>query len=144
MKLGKVFFTHLREVGLDGEFKATGGATLAWSIDENNGELRVAVPAICHKKDNFERRMGRCVAQYNYDQMPPLFILPKDYYMSMAKMGAIQHMQVPVMTKQGQDKLLEATLALLEEDIYTMMSSNWFESIIRDFIVFENNRLTVL
>ena len=57
MENGKVMFKHVRYKNPDGTISNMGGMTLAYTFLQG-GYVKFAV-AVCHPKDNFEKRIGR-------------------------------------------------------------------------------------
>jgi hypothetical protein len=131
MIANKICFTHIRNLDDYGHVSSKGGMTTAWMIN-NDGDLEIGFPARCNTGDQFCRAIGRNLAIENFKYGMHIAVIPHHELRVQAVMQAAQTFQLRSLSQNGNNKLLLAFMDVIEDETLTpIMSSNWYEEIVR-------------
>lgn len=141
MQTGKIYFIHLRDVNKEtGHYEQKGGATVAWKVEEN-GDLIIGQPALCHSNDNFVKAYGRDVAGFNIENMEPIEVYSATDLAAIALAAGIAAFNYTTLTPAARVILMAKLAEIVELDVAGTMSTQWFESFIRSRIGLKKGRL---
>lgn len=144
MQTGKIYFIHLRDINQEtGEYVQKGGATVAWMVEEETGDLVIGQPARCNVTDNFVKSEGREVALDNLLSLEPLEVYLAAEVAAIAASGGIAALNFSTLTPSARVVLISNLLELLQLSPAETMSTQWFESFIRSRISLVKGRLKV-
>jgi hypothetical protein len=141
MQIGKIYFIHLRDINkATGHYEQKGGATVAWKVEEN-GDLIIGHPALCHSNDNFVKSHGRDVAGHNLVNLLPLEVYTAAELASIALAAGIPSLNFSTLTPAARIILISKLAEIAGRDIAGTMSTQWFESFIRSRIFLHKGRV---
>jgi hypothetical protein len=142
MQTGKIYFIHLRETNEQtGELAQKGGATVAWMVEEETGNLVIGQPARCRSDENFIKSEGRDTAMDNLLSQDPLEVYTRDEVTAVAAAGGIPALNFSTLTPSARVVLMSKLLELLQLSPSDTMSTQWYESFIRSRIELVKGRL---
>lgn len=134
MKLLQPYFIHLRNHNEEGEVLPKGGFTIAWFMDEE-GDICVGHPAICHKDDLYNKSIGRGIALdllMNAEEYA--FYIPCEYIIDEACHAALCQNDY-IMIKSLYEEVKEAVFnRMIEEGVENTMSMHFFDNLVREGI----------
>lgn len=150
MKNGKICFIHFRntENGVDQPL-SKGGATVAWRINPDSGDIEIGAPAVCSPADNYVKSVGRDIALLNLvgnksqgvEAKPLAVSVPKAEYVDSMSKELDYNLSAPVLTPELIYALKATAFGFLEDGIFSVANSTWFESQVRHRVVFHENRV---
>lgn len=141
----KICYVHLRPSFNANNSSPTGGATFAWYVDEDNGNVFVGKPARCKMTtgkdlgDNFVKATGRELALQKLKTVDPLFVITRAEYMSNLLVNIESIFQLPGLSPQGNAALANSLKRMLVVDPIGMMSSTVFEQMVRGSLQLTND-----
>ncbi len=131
MQANRIYFAHFREQDQEGQYINNSGATFAWRA-EKNGQVTIGKPAVCWKSDVFRKDEGRRIALENLNTKDAYLVLQSPYVQSLAAAQSVLSMNFPEsMTPSSRDKLFEFMSDEISNDITAVMTTGWFENLLR-------------
>lgn len=142
MKNGKICYIHFRNTtpGTDNPL-AKGGATVAWRINPDSGDIEIAAPAVCSPADNYIKSVGRYIATANLGDKPLAVSVPKTEYVAQLAAELDHNLSAPVLTPALVAALKATAQGFLADDIFNTANSTWFESQVRGRVVFHEDHV---
>lgn len=137
----KTCYIHLREQDDQGQVKHKGGATIAWYVCGDTDDIIIGRPAQCNTSDEFRRNIGRELALDNLQSKDPLAIVHSDIYAQLAVHNASKAMHFNALSPNGNSDLRFALQLLIEDKPAAMLSSAWYEALVRDIVTIKGNKI---
>jgi hypothetical protein len=138
----KTCFIHLRNYDEYGNFRVKGGATIAWIVDEETGDIVIGQPARCMEVDTFKKETGRNLAWSNLTYERAAFRIARASLVFLAQAQARSALRFSVLTPNAIAGLNDYIATEIQLNVEQTMSSNWYEQIVRaHFVLHPNNRL---
>ena len=111
-----VKFIHIRECDEDGELLQTGGATIAYTINETLKSIFLNVSK-CSVNDQFSRKIGREVAQKRLKDDGPLEILDLLHPVSQTIKWWFIHSNNYVLIRDAKGRYMSTFIEVDENDV---------------------------
>lgn len=148
----KICYVHLRNQRPDGNYEVKGGATIAWVVDSETGDIVIGKPSRCmidnvktgEQGDIFQKHIGRQNAYNNLVFHSPILRVTRDSLVWLATQQATASMNFTTLTPNAINALAEYVKGEIKGYIETFMNSSWYEQIVRShFTLHPDNRLDI-
>jgi hypothetical protein len=147
----KICYIHLRHTYPNGQFYVKGGATIAWLVESETGDIIIGRPARCLADnpkngtvgDVFQKAIGRNVALGHLSMHAPAFVVKREALLALAMTQLRGRLDSwGEVSPDSADTIADVIAAALLAGVESFMASTWYEQVVRaHFRLEEDNRL---